>query len=475
MIAALSGVVVHPWMSRDADEIAWLAWAVRDKRDRLDQAMRSAAVALAGQEAGEPTAPQPAALRRALTLTADALDKLAAALAEHGTRMARDRAELASLPPHRVARIAALRHRIRISTDALSEADVQCRRLLEQAVREVPSASGIAATAGETGGWPAVLGIPAGNRNGPGATDDPDATDDPEHGGGRRSGLGSVRRVSRPDRSPREALRVLPTPALVRSLAASPELRVRLAEDVPKLGEERAVDLTNLAEAAGVDSRVCHTAAEVVRRRSVGLPGLASVGDDDGGAVRAAEIDAVVQAFAQLGDDAAHRMALLWPRLIGGLDGAPVFARSIANHTLLRAELEAARRSEAELEARAVARRVADEPFVVRRLRSAASAAYARREWLTSLVSLRVDEPLIVRDDLRTRIRLYLRLLTERVQWPGEARPRARTLLTFEPSGRGRVVEVMGRLGAGTENLAVIVPGTTAFARLVDIVTGSGS
>ncbi|MDO5698345.1 MAG: alpha/beta hydrolase [Dermatophilus congolensis] len=480
MNPALSGLVGPSWMSRDPEEIAWLAWAIRDKRDRLDAAMTRAAVALAGASAsdtpaadgltrvvGEATSPEPAALRSALTSTADALDDLAAALSEHGVAIGRDRAELAATPPHQLARIASLRHRIRVATDALAEADVRCRRKLEEAVLEVPSASGVA-SAGR-GGWAAVFGVTGLAREAAPGSDGETAEakgaaahGNPTESQGEVRGLGSLKRALRPDRSPREALRTLPTATLARNIVASPELRVRLAEDLPKLGEEPAVDLTNLAEAAGVDPQICHAAAQVVRRRAPSLSDQAALGDD-GDRVRAAEIASIVEAFAQLGDDAAHRMALLWPRLVGSLDGAPVFARAVANRTLLRAELESARRSEAELEARSLARRVADEPFVVRRIRAAASAAYARRDWLTSLVAVRVDEPLLVRDDLRTRIRLYLRLLTERVEWPGggeNARPEPRALLSFDPSGRGRVVEVMGRYDDDTENLAVIVPGT---------------
>ncbi len=443
MIGPLAGVVVHPWMRRSADEIAWLAWAIRDKRDLLDQAMGRAAKALGGPPTVLGGAPQPAALREALTRTADALDELAGAVAEHGAALERDRAELSRTPVHKPARIAMLQQRIRANTDALSDADVACRRALEQAVRQVPSAIDVAGSANNpSDGWAAVFGV---------------------------RGTASAQRLTgpgpapRPDRSPRETLRTLPTATIARTLAVAPGLRIRLADDQPKLDDEPAVSLANLAEASGVDSQTCHAAAQVARRRGPTVRDLAAVGDDVGGRVQAAQIAAVGQVFAQLGDDAAHRMALLWPRLIGGLDGVPVFARCIANRTLLRAELEAARRSEAELEARAVARRVADEPFVMRRLRSAATVFYARRDWLTSLVSLRVDEPLVVRDDLRTRIRLYLRLLTEGLHWPGAGEhelPARRALLRFEPSGRGRVVEVMGRYDEHTENLAVIVPGT---------------
>lgn len=220
----------------------------------------------------------------------------------------------------------------------------------------------------------------------------------------------------------------------------------------------------------------------------------------------ARQIVAVRDVFEALGPDAARRVTLLWPALVGPAEGAPLHLRAHANRELVRAALVDARRSDIALEAQAIAQRVADEGKVLRQLRSGAMLAYAEGSALRDLIAVPVTEPFAQRMDLRGRIRLYLSLLADRpvpagpagvapvdpsdaagVSSPGtcthdaaetlgdgarhvpttadaqafrQPAGRRRTLLEFSAAGRGRVVELVGELGPGTDRLAVLVPGT---------------
>lgn len=181
---------------------------------------------------------------------------------------------------------------------------------------------------------------------------------------------------------------------------------------------------------------------------------------------KSVQIVARQEAFAAA-PDAAVRAALLWPGLIGALDGASVPARVEANRLLLRAELGRARRADVDLELRAIARRVADASSLLNRLRGRLLTAWLTRDVITSYITTSTDLPLLARADLRVRILLYQGLLYDRVRDPlgGHAPDLRRRLLLFDPAGRGRLAELWGHLDADTEAVAVLVPGTGTAVR----------
>lgn len=423
-------------MTSDPEGVRWYAWALRSRAGVVADAIAAIQDAAGATANPRGASAELRAVFSAVEAAASAFDTLADALAEHAEplRALRDEMEGHRAVSPRTARAARLA--IRIRTDALSRVDAKVRRDLEAAVRHLPEAG--------ARGWGEVLGLPGAHRLG--------------------ELLGSEAAPARPFAGAeavsdaarmRESLARLPTSEAVLAVARDPRVRVRLAEQSPPPAPGPAASVLAAVRECGVPARLIRDAEAVA-------------GDVEQAAASelAAEVDAVRAVFDVLGP-ASTRLVWLWPRAVASLAGAPIEVRAAANRALMRTEAGHARRSDAELEVRADARVVSDAWTPLRALRARVVEADAQRGALRQLVAP-VAEPGALRADLRARIRLYLRLLTE--TGPGErphpaageedGRPRTRRILHFDPRGHGQVVEIMGALDTRTRTLAVLVPGT---------------
>lgn len=398
-------------------------------------------------------------LRAALEAARDAFLGLADALETHGAALAAAHRRLGRLQETglRVERIGALRREIRQRTDALSAADVTCRQALEDATRLVPDGASLARLAVPDVGLP----IPA----------SPDAT--------------TARML-------RERLRDAPSERVRDVLSARPELgEVLVATSARSATAAADADLlpTGITpRLLGLDDAQPSPPAEGGVVSAQGAPAVPSTARASGeagesGIEGAEQVLAVETRRAALGavSDPAVTAALLWPSLLGALDGAPVAARIAANRILCRVELGRARRADVELEVRAIARRVTDSQRWWRTARARLLQAWLRRDRVTSFVTTsRVDLPGLLRDDLRVRILLFQGLLYDPVVGPAAGiRPAEsaqgtahssvrgrRRLLLFDPTvGRGRLAELWGPLDERTAAVAVLVPGTGTAVR----------
>lgn len=163
-------------------------------------------------------------------------------------------------------------------------------------------------------------------------------------------------------------------------------------------------------------------------------------------------IAAVRAYFASLPADQARRLALLYPSVVGNLDGAPLDVRMAANRVGIAAALAAERRQVVELE-----RSVEEQ--------SSPAGWWAGINDRLAIVAELGDPP----DRLaaaNARIALYEQLLYERVPNPvaGRGRPGVvgHQVLLFDPSGDGRIAELWGTIDEHTQHVGVFVPGTGA-------------
>ncbi|GAB95713.1 hypothetical protein KILIM_025_00500 [Kineosphaera limosa NBRC 100340] len=550
LASAAARPVVHPWMHREGgqvrdlvrqldghlrrfDELAARTQALAARRLATHPAGATPAEATLGEETpteatlgettsaeatlGEatptdPTMPSLAALaatRAALATARDAFDGLATALDEHGPPL---REQLAELPaavsdPRRLRH---LRAAIRGHTDALSAADVTCRRGLESAIRTIPDGptlisallpnpmaefagpSGLPGLSGRTEGASGLAG-PSGRIEGAGQAGASVGTAaDVIAAGNVTDTAGS--QLPPPDadaRQLRSGLALLPTVVVRAYVRRHPQVLERLVAS--------AADLDLLPRGLPPEAlygRPHHSSPAQPPAQPPGqLPDpephlppdppsdppsdpaphpppdpLSDPAPDpphDGNADPACARIARRKALFAAAPDAALRAALLWPGLIGGLDGASPAARIEANRLLLRAELGRARRADVDLELRAIARRVADSTSVLQRLRGRLLTAWLTRDAITSFVTTNADLPGLERADLRVRILLYQGLLYDRIRDPldGHAPDGRRRLLLFDPAGRGRLAELWGRLDDQTRAVAVFVPGTGTAVR----------
>lgn len=184
-------------------------------------------------------------------------------------------------------------------------------------------------------------------------------------------------------------------------------------------------------------------------------------------------VAAVKACCASVGREQLTRAALLHPRVVGGLDGMPLWARMLANRSLLRAELERCRHTDGEYEALQHARRAQESASPLRRVQGHLLDAWLAREEITSFVTVPHDRPLALRTDLRARVVHYQRLLHDRVS-QGRAGARHRQVLLFDGAGPGRMVELWGLLDGATQHVAVYVGGTGTTAHQFGWPSGIG-
>lgn len=442
-IARVATPVVHPWMRQRPQRVRDLVSQLDGHLARLDEARRRTEPLCPGL-GRDPAAESPAApldgqpqthpledLRTALVLTRDAFETLAADLERHVDGLDAAIARLGTAGLDRT-QIWAVRREVREHTDALSGADVECRRALEAATRLVPDGDVLARLAvPDVGVAPGPSDAPAG------------VVAEPSDAG--------VLGEPADARSLRVQLRTVDSQRVADVLSARP----RLAEALVAAGSQ---DLKLLPPGIG-ESWL-----------GLGRSGIDAAGRLTTVETRRAHLDAA--------GDLAVTAALLWPAVFAPLDGAPPQARIAANRLVLRAELGRARRADVELEMRAIARRVTDGRVWWRPAHAAALRAWLTRDVVTSYVTTtRVDLPGLLRADLRVRILLYQGLLYDPVvgsaagvrvesSIAGSRRaPGRRRLLLFEPAGPGRLAELWGVLDARTRAVAVFVPGTGTAVR----------
>ncbi|MDO5710444.1 MAG: alpha/beta hydrolase [Micrococcales bacterium] len=417
--------VVHPWMRQDPQRVRDLVSQLDGHLGRLEEARRRTAPlcpalappATPGVDAREHPLDD---LCAALYAARDAFGALAGALELHGASLAQAHERLVATGlRHR--RIRALRAEIRGYTDALSRADVECRRALEAGIRRVPPGSVLAR-----------LAVPQ-------VSVEVDPTD---------------------ARALRSSLRTAPSSQVAGLLAARPEA----AEALTAAG---ATDLQLLPGPIAA-------ASSLGRKDPV-----------DDSAQRLATIEKRRAALELAGDPAVTAAMLwpsVFGSLDGAPVAARVAANRILLRTELgrarRADVELEVRAIAR-------RAVDGQRWWRCARAQLLRAWLTRDRLTSFVTTRRVDLPGLLRHDLRVRIRLYQGLLYDpvigvacgiRAPRPSpdhaqRARPAVRgrrRLLLFDPgggSGRGRLAELWGTLDEHTGAVAVFVPGTGTAVR----------
>jgi hypothetical protein len=171
-------------------------------------------------------------------------------------------------------------------------------------------------------------------------------------------------------------------------------------------------------------------------------------------------IAAIRSAFAAMSPEDQQRMALLYPGLVGNLDGAPLDLRVAANRVQISVALDDERGKQVDT-SRAMAARTPRELWW---------GDKNNESWFTYIVD--VDDPDSAEARNAKRIADYQQLLYEEVEQPGRRSgmgdvgqdvPHGQhQILYFDPTGDGQIAEMWGTIGPDTRNVAVFVPGTTA-------------
>ena len=165
-------------------------------------------------------------------------------------------------------------------------------------------------------------------------------------------------------------------------------------------------------------------------------------------------VAAVRAFFAGLAPEQVQRLAVLYPDVLGNLDGAPLDARVAANRLRVAVELDAERDRHTAFVLKAEGAPDWEKTY----------GPYLTDGWPNLVVHLESDQTLLDRSS--QRIAYYERLLGEEFATPAPApgRPSAvlHQVVYFDPSGDGRVAEMFGRMDASTRHVAVFVPGTGA-------------
>lgn len=391
----------------------WMVAAPDDVQhavDRLDELIPRLRTCLDGVGIAA-DAPARVALLEALGVVRDGLDGLADAVRGHGPAVAQLRG----------GGLFTLRE-LRRHTDALSEADLRCRHAFEQARGLLPERSDLLAAVGGRYAEPRDLAQVTARA---------------------RTEIADVPPQDRPQRL-RGALDAVPTDALPALLARHPDL---------------ATVLTGQHD----ESAPAWLEPVVVR----------DVDDARDPAASLRTVGAVRAACEQASPDELARAAALHPRLVGGLDGAPLAARRHANRALIRAELERCRHTDAEFEQLLAASRDLESGSVVRRLHGQLLDAWLARDEITSVITVPHERPIALRNDLRARVTHYQQLLHDRVD-QGRDLWRHRQVLLFDGAGPGRIAEMWGLLDEQTRQVAVYVGGTGTTARQFGWPTGIG-
>ncbi len=161
---------------------------------------------------------------------------------------------------------------------------------------------------------------------------------------------------------------------------------------------------------------------------------------------------AVAAALAAMDPAVRKRLALLYPEVVGRLDGAPMEDRVAANRVQISAALLAEQERTADL---------------ARALRDRGDAQEGLDELLDEAsIALEDDDAAAALQRNAERIAYYELLLHEEVA-PGARRPDgpaevSHQIIYFDPSGDGTIAEVWGPIDEKTRNVGIFVSRTTA-------------
>lgn len=247
------------------------------------------------------------------------------------------------------------------------------------------------------------------------------------------------------DRGGEERLRgllgALPVEEVASLLVSHPDLAARLLGPLPT-APDPAVPSARWAagDLRGTVGRAADLAALLARRP---------------GATPRAFVDTVIRWFTALDPDETRMLALLYPAVVGNLDGAPLRDRVAANRVHLAVALDAERH------------RLTDLVAAARSGNGTPVRSRLPERWGDAVdLLVRLEDPRAALRRAQDRVSLYESLLNERVDNPAPAQGRPRTVerqvLLFDPRGDGRVAEMWGVVDAHTRHVAVLVPGTGA-------------
>lgn len=164
-------------------------------------------------------------------------------------------------------------------------------------------------------------------------------------------------------------------------------------------------------------------------------------------------VAAVRAVFAKMSPEERRKLALLYPGLVGNLDGAPLDDRAAANRVQIGVALDDERGEQLD-HARAVVARSDRDEF----------AAWWNDDHARRDVGIELKEPLGDQTANNKRIDYYHKLLYEEVDQPGGSAGAhdQHQILYFDNAHDGKIAEMWGTMGPDTRNVAVFVPGTTS-------------
>ncbi len=164
-------------------------------------------------------------------------------------------------------------------------------------------------------------------------------------------------------------------------------------------------------------------------------------------------IAAIRAYFASLTPDQSRQLALLYPGVVGNLDGAPLPDRMAANRVQIAVALDDELTKRAEIDAD-VARMGGLQQWW----------AQANHGGWVDYVA-RFHDPQSALQSNARRIDYYNNLLYEQVdnpvQRPGVPAKVGHQILYLDPRGDGKIAEMWGPIDTDTQHVAVFVPGTT--------------
>jgi len=289
---------------------------------------------------------------------------------------------------------------IRACTDVLAHADARCRDTITEATRALPALSDL--LAGTAWAAAPVLGTTSGPPA-PGTS-------------------GASLRAALADAAPEQ---------LARLLARDPDLLAALTDPA---------DSTEPPWLVGVraSSRTQHGDTSVL------------------------EVARVRELCASAGEQEVRRSALLHPRVVGSLDGAPLSARMEANRWVMRADLRRMRARDVGFADEIADERRRDASSPWRSVQGSVLDAWLGNEAVTAIATVDADRATALRAEHRALVQLTQRLLHDRVD-QGRGRRAHRQVVEFHPDGR--VVELWGSIDEKTAQVAVYVGGTGTTVR----------
>lgn len=465
---------VEAWMRREggsvrsaATGLTSLASTLGEEESSLRSTLQDTATAMgwrgqleqAGQETGRQTTPVIRSLADAVQAGGTALARLADAMDEYAPVVTRVEADLADLRAHppttqmqdtvgtvEVVDYPALRAQegvlerdLAAAVDPLREADAGCRQVLAGLERDVMAL----APPGTPPDWTRSL-VPAeawGHLQRTGVVDTEQEA----------ALAASITQHTTPEEL-RALLEEVPPERLEAFLSRHPAALAILARDYEPVAGDDDV-FAGLLQAAG--------------------GGELAIPPDP------ALVSGIAEYWADLSEGEQQRLRLLYPYVIGNLDGVDLENRALANRMVLRDALEAERRWEAVLDAGPTTAEVHEQMLEQARenwwWNPISEWSFNRTgEFLTGpngslITDVGMANPDLELERSRARLALYESLVLEAPLIPhgGTLLPDdQRALLVFDPRGDGRYAEWNGSFDA--PKVGIFVPGTTTDMANID-------